>query len=766
MRSAAPGDISVLENLAAASLGIENVTYDPPSEKEPDLVYTVDIVPDSVLGHVEFSDGTIAEVGETYSLDQFHSAVFVPALNARGNTQFSYTVAGFNPILEQPDPAHLTESIDIELVGIATLTPSDAFEAQVYRDLLNRNPTQAELDATADDFMIDPASREQLVLSILNGTEYESLQISQMFDEYLERPANPGEVDALYDPPHALNEDFVSPELPSALQASNADAISLENGVVTFGGERSFVRTALSEYSFNDFTAEVTVTVGADSSVTAEEQVVYFGMGNGEPVPENNNEPDPTALVQIRIAPDGLSLDSGGLIDIQDDDFVTDSTSDAGGSGTHRLQLQYNGSTQMATFSIDQDYAGGDFVADHTFADIDVSDNLFDLDNGNIFFGGSGNTTFDDFVITDKPIDLKLDEVRSKIIASDEYYQERGFGTHEGLVQAAFEDLLGRVPTDEELAKEVESLFDASAVNELATTLALNNEGAVKQVDDLIGDLLRRPGELFELVDHARNVQSNEVNGTIASIVSSDEYFTRYGTQASGEVRSQEEIEQELILQWLLGDGTPGNSVETDGFESVGVIGDGFTGRGGGTLIGSEYVLTAAHLVAGHDIGRLRFTVGATSYGVSSVEIHPGYSPALVGTDRGNDIAILRLNREVVDVEPTPIYRGDLAVGDELTLVGFGAHPGDDSFGTKRVGTTELDGLTPRLVTWTYDSADEATTVPGDSGSPQFIQVGDQYYLASVASGGTHQPSALGDFAYNTRVDSYFEWVASVIGDE
>lgn len=764
--SAPPADVTMLENIASTSLGMENVSYDPPSEKEPDLVYTVDIVPDPLLGHVEFVDGTIAEVGETYSLDQLHSAAFVPALNARGDSEFVYTVAGFNPILEQPDPAHLTESVKIHVNGIETLTPSDAFEAQVYRDLLNRNPTQAELDATPDDFMIDPASREQLVLSILNSEAYESLQISEMFEEYLGRPANPGEIDALYDPPHALSEDFAGPELPSSLIASDSTAVTVDNGVVTFGGDRNYLRTALSEYSFNDFTAEVTVTVGGDSSVTAEEQVVYFGMGNGQPVPENANEPDPSALVQMRVAPDGFSLDGAGLIDIKDDNSVADSTSDAGGSGTHRLRLSYNGSSQMATISIDQDYAGGDFVADHTFADIDVSDNLFDLDNANIFFGGSGNTTFDDFKITDKPIDLKLDEVRSRVIASQEYYQERGFGTHEGLVQAAFADLLGRAPTDEELAKEVESLFDASAVNELATTLASNNEGAVKQVDDLIGDLLRRPGELYELVDHARQLQSSGSNGIAASIVSSDEYFTRYGTQASGENRSQEEIEQELILQWLLGEGTPGNSVETNSFESVGVIGDGFTGRGGGTLIGSEYVLTAAHLVAGHDINRLRFTVGATSYGVSQVEIHPSYAPALVGTDRGNDIAILRLNREVVDVEPTPIYRGDLEVGDELTLVGFGAHPGDESFGTKRVGTTELDGITPRLLTWTYDDDSEATTVPGDSGSPQFVQQGDQYYLASVASGGTHQASALGDFAYNTRVDAYFEWVASVIGDE
>jgi len=195
------------------------------------------------------------------------------------------------------------------------------------------------------------------------------------------------------------------------------------------------------------------------------------------------------------------------------------------------------------------------------------------------------------------------------------------------------------------------------------------------------------------------------------------------------------------------------------------VIGDGFTGRGGGTLIAPEYVVTAAHLVAGHDIGRLRFSVGATTYGVTNVAIHPNYAPGHVGTDQGNDIAILRLNREVVDVEPSPLYRGSLEVGNDLTLVGFGAHPGDEHFGTKRVGTTPIDGITPHLLTWTYDDESEATTVPGDSGSPQFVQQGDGYYLASVASGGTHQASALGDFAYNTRIDAYIDWIAAVVGE-
>ncbi|MCP4853914.1 MAG: hypothetical protein GY903_05420, partial [Fuerstiella sp.] len=334
--SAAPADITVLENVASISLGKENVSYDPPSDKEPELVFTVDILPEPLLGHVEFGDGTVAQVGETYSLDQFHTATFIPALNVRGDGQFVYTVAGFNPILEQPYPAHLTESVNIHVVGIETLTPSDAFEAQIYRDLLNRNATQTELDATFDDFMIDLAAREQLIDAILNSTDYESLRIAEMYRELLGRTASQSEIDSLYDPPHALSEDFSGTELPSTLQASDSSAITLANDAITFSGDRNFVRTALSEYSVNDFTAEVTVTVGGDSSVTAEEQIVYFGMGSGEPDTNADREPVDTSLVQLRLGPDGFMLDGNGTADVKDNDAVTESLATAGGSGTHR----------------------------------------------------------------------------------------------------------------------------------------------------------------------------------------------------------------------------------------------------------------------------------------------------------------------------------------------------------------------------------------------------------------------------------------------
>ena len=131
---------------------------------------------------------------------------------------------------------------------------------------------------------------------------------------------------------------------------------------------------------------------------------------------------------------------------------------------------------------------------------------------------------------------------------------------------------------------------------------------------------------------------------------------------------------------------------------------------------------------------------------------------------------MLELNREVVDVMPSPLFREAVQIGDELTLVGFGPRAGDPgdgrSLSVKHVGTTPVDGVTNNLVTWNFDNASESTTVRGDSGSPEFVQRDGNYYLAAVTSGGTLRDSSLGDFAYNTRVDSYFSWINDVVGVE
>ncbi|MEP3479958.1 MAG: choice-of-anchor Q domain-containing protein [Fuerstiella sp.] len=559
-------EATMLENAITGDLGLAFVEYAPPSDKEPDLVYTITAVPDETLGQIEFFDGTVAQIDTEYSLEQLRSAAFVPALNASGEGTLTYTVAGFNPILQQNDPAHLTESFDIKVNGIPTDNPSDAFVAQLHRDLLGRNATQEELDAFGNDqeFQVSRLSASETVQA---SREYRDLFVTSVYERLLSRSATTEELDAW----------------------SESDSISL-----------------------------------------------------------------------------------------------------------------------------------GDVPS--------------------------------------------LNEVLPAVMSSDEYFTTRGADSYDLFVSSVFEDLMGRLPTDLELENEVGLLEDGVARSEVVTAIHDSDEASAIVVSNVIASLVRRTGGQFEVVDFARLLQDNGQQWLITHFAASDEYFLRYGIQESGDARSTEEVHADLVRQWLEGEATVGNSVVTSNFEATGTLAIDGRGRGGGTLIASEYVLTAAHLVNGRDAESLRFTVGGTSYGVSEVHVHDGYSLGFLGTDDGNDLAILRLNRPVVDVSPIELWQGRLQTGDELTLVGFGPHPGDEAFGTKRSGTTTVDGLSPRLVTWTYDNASEATTVPGDSGSPQLIVQDGIYYLASVASGGTHQALSLGDYAYNTRIDSYVSWISEVVG--
>jgi len=563
---APPTESTMLENVIAGSLGLENIDYAPPSDKEPSLVYMVTAVPDPGLGDVQFSDGTVAEVDGVYTLEQLRSAAFTPALNVDGEGTFAFTVAGFNPILNLPDPAHLTESIDIRVNGVVTDNPSDAFIAQLYRDMLGRNATLTELDSfeNEQEFQIN---RTNAVQTLQAHREYRDAYISGVYERLLNRSATTEELEA-------WNE---------------SDSIS-------------------------------------------------FG---------------------------------------------------------------------------------------------------------------------------DVP---SLDEVLPAVMASDEYFSSRGGDSYDLFVTAMFEDLFGRLPTDSELETEVDLLEDGVQRSEIVNALHASDEASSIVAEKLIATLMRRNGGQFEVVDFARLLQDNGREWLVNHFASSDEYFIRYGTQESSDSRSAEDAQADLIRQWLEGEATAGNSEVTTGFDAVGVISTNGRSHGGGTLIGSEYVLTAAHLVDGKDISTLKFTVGGTSYGLDEVTVHPDYAYGFLGTDDGNDLAILKLNRPVVDVAAAELWQGRLQKGSELTLVGFGPHPGDEAFGTKRSGTTAVDGLSRNLVTWVYDSADEATTVPGDSGSPQFVVEDGTYYLTSVASGGTHQALSLGDFAYNTRVTSYATWIGGVTG--
>lgn len=229
-----------------------------------------------------------------------------------------------------------------------------------------------------------------------------------------------------------------------------------------------------------------------------------------------------------------------------------------------------------------------------------------------------------------------------------------------------------------------------------------------------------------------------------------------------------------------------------------------------GALVGSQYVLTAAHVVGGAVPSKVSFVLnagaGSQVYVAESITVFPGFTGTRPGTDGvwHDDLALIRLATPVdASVPVYGLYGGTLA-NEIVTLVGYGSGGDGENGATsgantsvKRVGQNKVDkqfadddgGSAQEIFVFDFDGPDASTNVfgppikanltlgktieahyaGGDSGSPVFVRDKGAWKIAGIATfnGSTPLSSGssikFGSIGGGTVVAPYIPWTAATM---
>ncbi len=198
-------------------------------------------------------------------------------------------------------------------------------------------------------------------------------------------------------------------------------------------------------------------------------------------------------------------------------------------------------------------------------------------------------------------------------------------------------------------------------------------------------------------------------------------------------------------------------------FSGAGII-SGASGGGSGVAIAPGWVLTAKHVITGGTTATFFYQNG-NGYSAGSVS-------GTVYTDPNSDLGLVHLDSSLPTNMAFITPNFDRNVVDRLMWsVGFGTYgrwtkdapnyfPGNNA---PRAGTNITDHNTPGFLGFTNDNTAanstefEATTGPGDSGGPMYLQDGNQWFVAGAVLG-----VANGAFV-DTDVKSNSAWITSTI---
>ena len=205
--------------------------------------------------------------------------------------------------------------------------------------------------------------------------------------------------------------------------------------------------------------------------------------------------------------------------------------------------------------------------------------------------------------------------------------------------------------------------------------------------------------------------------------------------------------------------------------------------KGTATLIHPAWLLTAAHCANHVQIGD-EVRLGEQRRKVEEVAVHPSWQtrsvPARESLRDLADLALLKLDAAVYDLEPLPLYESHNEKGSRLTLIGKGMS------GTGLTGAVHDDGLFraatnvveevlyEQWLVFCFDEPPHASEFEGvggqgDSGGPALIAgdtKSDVWSVAGVASweDSRNRPkSTYGVLKYYVRTAHYVDWINSVI---